>query len=117
MNYLHSFTTRHLSKFVQASRLTGEEYHKQLLKAKAESSTPQPIKDIIGHYIKVMDHLGLSEEAFGKGGYANDADRIRDINIKEGKTKIYYGNVNLDEFISEAFTNPDIPRSAEADPI
>jgi hypothetical protein len=100
---LHSHTSNQIGQFVKESGKTGKDYYNALLEARGDIKTPKELKNLIGHYLKVVDHAGLTDEIFSEGGHANSGERMRELKDRGAM----YGHTSLHEFISETFTNPD----------
>src|SRR5262249_48579147 len=94
-------------RFVEDASLTAEKYDKTLRKAQSDERVSKPIRDLISQFFHAKKEAGFEGPAELRGNEGNKQ--------AEGATReVPYGFTNLDEFISEAFTNPDFQEALNA---
>ena len=81
-----------------ASRLVAS--NKPALELLAKNKEFDPIAGMADTYLKVIKALGQDEGVFGR-----TAEQIKEAKVTDRNTP--YGLTNIEEFISEAFTNPE----------
>lgn len=112
---LHAATSNALAKELEfpAQMALGDEYDevgevvanrlltkdRNMLETLAANKGDTPSAGLVDAYLKVVDHLGLSDEVFGRSD--------KEVAEGTGGATTPYGLSNLDEFITESFTNPE----------
>ena len=83
---------------IMAGRLVAG--NKEALELVAKNAESDPVAGLANAYLKVIKALGKEEGVFGR-----TTEQIKD--AKQGDRDTPYGLTNIEEFISEAFTNPE----------
>jgi hypothetical protein len=96
----HSLTAKKIPNF----KGTGEEYYNGLQFYLKHGTNPH-IKDLINSYIDTIQALGQHEAAFGKNGFAGDANEAAKTKIGFGATT-KYAMGSLDEHLVQALKDP-----------
>lgn len=115
----HTITADEIAKYAPRNITgRGKAYLEAINKAIADPNTPDPVKRLFTLYVSTMDQLGITEQYFGDKGIAGtpDADLSRamarrlqakgDLRKDLNWTQLY-GLANIEEFVSQTFSEPD----------
>jgi hypothetical protein len=115
----HTLTADEIAKYAPRNITgRGKAYLEAINKAIADANTPDPVKRLFTLYVSTMDQLGITEQYFGDKGIAGtpDADLSRamarrlqakgDLRKDLNWTQLY-GLANIEEFVSQTFSEPD----------
>ena len=115
----HTLTADEIAKYVPRNITgRGKPYLDAINKTIADTNTPEPVKRLFTLYVSTMDQLGITEQYFGDTGIAGtlEADKSassarrlqaqgrlrKDLNWVQ-----LYGLANIEEFVSQTFSEPD----------
>ena len=100
---VHAVTTKQIQKEVQLGKGGKASDYKARLEALVAQGGNDSVAGLATTYLKVAKALDMEESLFGANGYANTAEKQK----YQGKA---YGMLDLNEFVTEAFTNPEFRR-------
>jgi hypothetical protein len=108
----HTLTADQIKKWVKTGVKSGKAYAKALEEALANKDTPDPIKRLINLYKSALEQRGETDKYLGSGSeveqfgfktkFGPAAATDPDITTRKGGL---YGFANLDEFVSETWSN------------
>jgi len=100
---VHAVTTKQIQKEVQLGKGGKASDYKARLEDLVAQGGNDSVAGLAATYLKVAKALDMEESLFGANGYANTAEKQK----YQGKA---YGMLDLNEFVTEAFTNPEFRR-------
>ena len=114
----HTLTADQIKRYLPRKKTgSGKAYLDALNKAIADPKTPEAVNRLFSLYVSTIDQLGITEQYFGKKGVAGTpkadtskamAKRLQAKGLlrKDLKGSDLYGLANVEEFVSQTFSEP-----------
>jgi hypothetical protein len=114
----HTITADQVSEYLPRAKFSrGKGYLDAINKVVADPNTPEPISRLFSLYVSTIEQLGIADQYFAvngiAGGRSADASKAlaqraqaKGLIRKDIKSADFYGLANLEEFVSQTFSEP-----------
>jgi hypothetical protein len=114
----HTITADQVSEYLPRAKFSrGKGYLDAINKVVANTNTPEPISRLFSLYVSTIEQLGIADQYFAvngiAGGRSADASKAlaqraqaKGLIRKDIKSDDFYGLANLEEFVSQTFSEP-----------